>query len=297
MTSSSMSLRILRLTQPYLRGSDVAAVQRALAARCYDTGAVEGAFGPRTENAVRAFQADHGLPVDGKVSPRVLVALGLRADGDGQPGRLEPGTDVRTLITIPNDSKLVALTFDDGPTPTATPGVLAALAEANVRATFFVLGSNLAARPGLGRDLVAGGHQLAVHSWDHVNLTGESDASVTSQLQRTRDAITNLTGGPPTTCLRVPYGAFDNRVMTVASRIGFRWNVFWDVASRDETAPGVLTIVDRTVQATKNGSIILLHDLNRDTVSAVPLIIDRLRGSGYDFTTVEQLVQSATMQE
>lgn len=296
MTSPSSSLRILRVTHPYLRGPDVAAVQRALAERSYDTGVIEGAYGPNTENAVRAFQSDHGVPVDGVVGPRTYSLLGID-DGSAEPGRPEPGTGMRTLIDAPNDFKMVALTFDDGPTSSATPGVLTALAKADVRATFFILGSNLAARPGLGRDIAAARHQLAVHSWDHVNLTGQSDNAVTGQLQRTRDAIASATGGPAPTWMRFPYGAFDRRVLTLANRVGLRWNVFWDVASRDETSPGVLTIVDRTVQATKNGSIILLHDLAAQTVSAVPLIIDRLRGSGYTFGTLEQLLQAAAPEE
>ena len=299
MPNNDVSQRRLYLTVPYMRGPDVLAVQERLAQLGYDPGPLDGIYGPQTEAAVRAFQSDHGLTVDGIVGPQTYRALGIALPpqpppGGNLPGRPEPGTQVRTLINIPNSENMVALTFDDGPNPPTTESLLRALKDKGVHATWFVLGRRVQAHPGLAREIASGGHQLAVHSYDHVSLTGLSDAQIASQLDRTRDLISSVTGLPPTTYFRPPNGEFDNRVLRVAGEEGFRWNVFWDVSSRDEKSPGIWTIVNETVRQTKNGSIILLHDLNAQTVSALPMIIDRLRSNGFTFGTVEELVRAGS---
>ncbi|MGE5560624.1 MAG: peptidoglycan-binding protein [Chloroflexota bacterium] len=298
MSKTDLSQRNLFLTTPYMRGPDVLAVQERLIQLGYDPGPADGVFGPQTEAAVRAFQSDSGLTVDGIVGPQTYRALGIaippQPPAGNLPGRPEPGTLVRTLITVPNQLNMVALTFDDGPNPATTPGLLRALADRGVPATWFVLGNQLEAHPGLGRDIAAAGHQIAVHAYQHINLTTLSDAQIAFQLVRTRDLITTITGQGPTTYFRPPGGAFDNRVLRVASDQGFRWNVFWSVVSNDHRAPGVWVIVNETVRQTANGAIILLHDLNSQTVSALPVIIDRLRANGFTFGTVEQLVRAGT---
>lgn len=307
MSNMDISQRSLYLAVPYMRGPDVHAVQQRLIALGYDPGPADSVYGPETEAAVRVFQADSGLGVDGVVGPQTFKALGIpiphqppprpqpvQPPAGFLPGRSEPGTEVRTLIAVPNRLNMVALTFDDGPNPATTPGLLRVLAERGVRATWFVLGANLEAHPGLGRDIAAGGHQLAVHSYEHLELTGLSSAQIAYQLDRTRDLIKTITGQGPTTYFRPPDGAFDNRVLSVASAEGFRWNVFWQVVTRDYASPGVWLIINETVRQTVSGSIILLHDLGAQTVSALPQIIDRLQANGYTFGTMEELVTAGT---
>lgn len=299
MPDNDVSQRRLYLTVPYMRGPDVLAVQERLAQLGYDPGPLDGIYGTQTESAVRAFQSDHGLLVDGIVGPQTYRALGIALPpqpppGGTLPGRPEPGTHVRTLISAPNPLNMVALTFDDGPNQPTTDGLLRALKDSGVRATWFVLGRQVQAHPGLTRAIAAGGHQLGVHAYDHVSLTGLSNAQIASQLDRTRDLISSVTGTPPTTYFRPPNGEFDNRVLRVAGEEGFRWNVFWDVSTRDEKSPGLWTIVNETVRQTKNGSIILLHDSGAQTVSAVPIIINRLRANGFTFGTVEELIRAAS---
>ena len=188
-----------------------------------------------------------------------------------------PGSGVK-----PGD-KVVALTFDDGPSPTFTPQVLAILAHYQVHATFFMVGMPAAAHPDLVRQVVAAGNTVGGHTWSHVILTTLADpAAFAAQVDQADSLLGSLTGHP-IRCVRPPGGHFDP---TVIQRLGARGiaTVVWSDDTRDWSKPGTPVIVQRAMSALKPGSIIVLHDGGGDrtqTVAALPTILDAISAAGY----------------
>lgn len=179
--------------------------------------------------------------------------------------------------------KCVALTFDDGPVAD-TRRLLRVLNDKNVRSTFYVVGQNVQKNPSIVRDAALAGHQIGNHSWDHANLTKLSAAKIKSQLSRTDTAVKQATGKKPTT-FRAPYGAHNANVRSAAGRP----LVHWSVDTLDWKYRDPARIIKTVNQTTKPGDIILLHDIHRTTVDAVPGIIKALKARGFHFVTVDQL--------
>ena len=178
----------------------------------------------------------------------------------------------------------VALTFDDGPSA-YTSGILAALVQRAVPATFFVVGCQAATVPSVLRAEVGAGMSVEVHAWDHADLTRLSRAGIRSELQRTADVIEAATGNRPT-CFRPPYGATSNTVTSEAAQIGLS-QVLWNVDPSDYRRPGAATIAARVLSAANgSGLVVGVHDGGGDrsqTLAALPAIIDGFRSRGYTF--------------
>ena len=181
--------------------------------------------------------------------------------------------------------RLVALTFDDGPS-SFTPAVVRKLRRSRARGTFFVLGVHIAGRESTLRRAVAAGDELGDHSWDHPPLPSRR------QLLRTRDALSRVTGTRP--CLfRPPYGVIDHRLVRRAARLGMT-TVRWDVDTADYAGLPPKAIAARVLGAVRPGSIVLMHDgggLRARTVKALPRILRGLRRRRYLTTTVSRLLQ------
>jgi peptidoglycan/xylan/chitin deacetylase (PgdA/CDA1 family) len=174
----------------------------------------------------------------------------------------------------------VRLTFDDGPSATATPDVLDTLAKRGAVATFFVTGQMTAARPDIVRRARKEGHRIGNHSWNHPRLTTLDRSQVASQLRRTNEVIEQATGESPTEW-RPPYGATSDLV-EAARDVGLNSMVLWTVDPRDWADPPATTVWDRVLQAVRPGSIVLLHDATgRNTPAALPMILDGLAERGY----------------
>ncbi|MFF4624911.1 polysaccharide deacetylase family protein [Nonomuraea jabiensis] len=190
-------------------------------------------------------------------------------------------------------AKCVALTFDDGPGP-YTAKLLDILGKERARATFFVVGSNAAAQPGLVKRMSAEGHLVGNHTWDHKDLSKQATSRITDSLARTEDAVSTAIGQRPALA-RTPYGTMSQAVRDVATELGLAL-VDWDVDVEDLFADKAGDIADLAVRKAHPGAIILMHDIHRETVDAVPDILKRLRGKGYSFVTVPELYGSAGMQ-
>lgn len=175
----------------------------------------------------------------------------------------------------------VSLTFDDGPSPRWTPRVLEVLARYEVRATFFVVGVEAERHPDLVRAIVAAGHRVEGHTWDHHALTGIDEATFAHQVDHTNARLAALTG-QPVTCVRPPGGAVDDttRARLAARGLGV---AMWSHDTRDWTRPGVDAIVFRATADLEDGAVVILHDGGGDrsqTVAALPIIIERARTAG-----------------
>ena len=185
------------------------------------------------------------------------------------------------------NKKVVALTFDDGPDGKTTPQALDILAKYKIKATFFVQGKNIAGNESILKRMQSEGHEVGNHSWNHPILTKLSLEDAKKQLTDTEDAITKVLG-KSSKLMRPPYGAISDDIRNNLDLSFIMWNVdSLDWKSKNEAA--ILTEIQRQV---KNGSIILMHDIHAETVNALPKVIDYLKGQGYDFVTIPDLLDS-----
>ena len=180
--------------------------------------------------------------------------------------------------------RIVALTFDDGPSLRFTPSILAILDRLHARGTFFEEGRHVTDREALMRRILASGDEIGNHSFDHPRYPGYTELATTNQLIRA------ATGFTP--CLfRPPYGLIDTKVEVAARRVGLQ-TVLWDVDSGDEKHPGIAAIRANVLDLSEPGSIILMHDggHHSQTVAALPRIIRGLRARGFQFGTVTEIL-------
>ncbi|MFE6164613.1 polysaccharide deacetylase family protein [Streptomyces sp. NPDC056486] len=185
-------------------------------------------------------------------------------------------------------AKCVALTFDAGPSENS-PRLLDILKEEKVPATFFLLGKNhIAEHPGLVKRMEDEGHEVANHTWSHKILTDVTPDAARRELRRTDEAIEKLIGHKPT-LMRPPQGRTNPDINDISRKEGLA-EVLWSVTAKDYTTDDSALIQKRVVDQTERDGIILLHDIYKGTVPAVPGIIDELRKRGYVFVTVPQLL-------
>jgi peptidoglycan/xylan/chitin deacetylase (PgdA/CDA1 family) len=195
-------------------------------------------------------------------------------------------------ITNAGGGRAVALTFDDGPNPDATPAILDALAARGVKATFFVLGRHVERWPELVRRAALDGHQLGNHGYFHRKLHRRSPAYVRDDLTRGTEQIVRASGVRPRH-FRAPHGFRSPWVTPIAASLGQR-TVGWSLGVWDSARPGADVIAARALDGVNAGSILLLHDGDGydpdgdrlQTAEALPAILDGLRGRGFRFTTL-----------
>lgn len=191
-----------------------------------------------------------------------------------------------------NGQKLVALTFDDGPSE-YTQRYLDILHQYGIKATFFTIGQNVRQYPDLAKAVIDGGNQIASHTDSHPNLTTLDDATIQQELTSSFSSIKDATG-VETTLLRPPGGNFRESTWLKTKGL-ISCSVTWTQDSEDWKRPGADTIVSNALRGVTSGSIILMHDGggNRDQdLEALPKIIAQLQQQGYTFVTVDELLAS-----
>jgi peptidoglycan/xylan/chitin deacetylase (PgdA/CDA1 family) len=153
----------------------------------------------------------------------------------------------------------VALTFDDGPDPASTPQFAQVLADHDVRATFFLLGSMVERAPRLAADLAAAGHEVGVHGWDHRYLPARTPGAARSDLCRATDLIARVTGSRPR-YFRPPYGVLSGPALITAGQLGLT-PILWGAWGREWTPGASPESVYATLIADLAGGVtVLLHD-------------------------------------
>ncbi|HEM1562863.1 TPA: peptidoglycan N-acetylglucosamine deacetylase PdgA, partial [Listeria monocytogenes] len=181
-------------------------------------------------------------------------------------------------------NKRIALTFDDGPSASVTPGVLDTLKRHNVKATFFVLGSSVIQNPGLVKRELEEGHQVGSHSWDHPQLTKQSTQEVYNQILKTQKAVFDQTGYFPTT-MRPPYGAVNKQV---AEEIGLPI-IQWSVDTEDWKNKNAGIVTKKVLAGATDGAIVLMHDIHKTTAASLDATLTKLKNQGYEFVTIDEL--------
>lgn len=201
----------------------------------------------------------------------------------------QPAQQKITYSSIHTDGPYIALTFDDGPSPANTPRLLEILAKRHIKATFFLIGQNAQQNPELVKRIVAEGHEIGNHSWSHPNLGIMSDDKVRAELQKTDDAIFQAVGFHPK-LMRPPYGSLAiGQRRWVNKEFGYKI-ILWDVDPLDWKYRNSAHVESEILKQTRNGSIILSHDIHATTVDAMPATLDQLLAKGYKFVTVPELI-------
>jgi peptidoglycan/xylan/chitin deacetylase (PgdA/CDA1 family) len=217
--------------------------------------------------------------------------------GQGCPGGQAP-KPVSWAIHHASDygaprANVVALTFDDGPTPAYTPAILSYLEKTHTPATFFVLGQYAQAYPWLIRREAADGFTIGVHTWNHPDMQSLSPSQRAWQFNATVQQLHSDLGA--NTCIwlwRPPYGSYNGSVIAQAGSFGLT-TVVWDDDPADWSQPGTMTIANRVLANVHPGSIILMHDGpagRAQTLAALPYILDGLHKRGLTPVSLPQLL-------
>ncbi|MER8194065.1 polysaccharide deacetylase family protein [Streptomyces microflavus] len=188
-------------------------------------------------------------------------------------------------------AKCIALTFDAGPGKD-TPELLDILKEKKVHATFFLLGKNhVVKHPDTVRRIQDEGHEVANHTWTHEILTDREPDEIRAELEKTQVAIEKITGKKPR-LMRPPQGRTDDTVSEMSKELGLS-QVLWSATAKDYSTNDSALITKRILDQAGKDGVILLHDIYKGTVPAVPGIIDALQKDGYTFVTVPELMAPA----
>lgn len=194
----------------------------------------------------------------------------------------------KTVLNNPKVSeKVVALTFDDGPSPYTTPSVLNALKKYKAKATFFVVGQMVSHRESLLRRMVQDGHVVGSHTFSHPYHPAEEKAKY--ELKLTNQLIHKAIGVYPT-LFRPPGGIMDSWTARLAKSEGLA-SVIWTGSSADTATTDPNRVYNNVVWAAHPGAIILMHDVKPHTAAAVPKILATLSKKGYKFVTVPEMLR------
>lgn len=188
----------------------------------------------------------------------------------------------RFLWRLPAGSRAIALTFDDGPDPEYTPAVLSLLAALEVKATFFVIGRNVAKFPDLVRRIADEGHALGGHTFDHREIVALSPEELESELETCRRAIQDA-AKIDTHWFRPPRGRMNLTSMRRVAALGYH-TVHWTRTYSDYQVDGTEALARRmNEQAARPRDIVLLHDHNPHTIEALATAIPRWKSQGLGF--------------
>lgn len=212
-----------------------------------------------------------------------------------------------TIVGVDTDAPAAALTFDDGPDPVWTPKVLDTLARHDARGTFFLLGRNVAAHPALTRRIVAEGHAVGNHTFDHSCLAEVPLRQVVRELGAGQQAIRAATG-QSTRLMRPPFGAQNVDTYLTSRALGYQV-IHWSASSQDWRGDPAEVLASRIMSAISPGGIVLMHDSwqppppehavagepdvladRAPTLAALELVIPALQAQGYRLVTVADLL-------
>ncbi|GGK01404.1 hypothetical protein GCM10011583_36180 [Streptomyces camponoticapitis] len=189
------------------------------------------------------------------------------------------------LLELPDLGRSMVLTFDDGPDPRYTPGILKTLREHDVRAMFFVCGEMANGRRDLLREMADDGHIVGNHSWSHPELPKLRPGRIRAEMERTSEVIEQTLGRPPL-WFRAPYGSWNRHTFEIGADLGME-PLAWTVDTLDWKSPGTGKIVRRVIDGAAPGVVVLSHDAGGDRSQSVAALRDYLPGllrEGYGIT-------------
>lgn len=202
------------------------------------------------------------------------------------------------IYSVETDKKVLALTFDISWGEERTEPILNILKEKGVeKATFFLSSPWTESHPDIVKKIVDAGYEIGSHGHKHVDYSTLSDEEIRKQIQTAHHIISEVTGANPS-LIRLPNGDFDKRVLRIADELNYKV-IQWHTDSMDWMVPGVNTIIKNVTEKAHNGDIVLMHasDSAKQTHEALPTIIDKLRGDGFEFATVSELIYQTSLDE
>lgn len=215
-----------------------------------------------------------------------LLAAGLSIFKNSGDAVLENSAGVQCSDTAKDaGEKFLALTFDDGPHAVYTKKLLDGLRERSVRASFFLVGENIAGNEDLVRQMMEDGHLIGTHCYSHVDLTRKSMEKACMDIVKTNDMIERITGTRPV-YIRPPYGNWSEELEECVGMTP----VFWGVDTLDWKSQNSQKILQHISKDAGKHQIILMHDVFGPSVDAALAAIDTLTGQGYTFVTVDELL-------
>jgi len=190
----------------------------------------------------------------------------------------------------------IALTFDAGANAECFEDLIAALEAAHVHSTFFITGNWAQRNIDCAKAITKHGHEVGNHTWNHLDLTKQSDEIVREEITRAEDLLTEISGQTPRPRWRAPFGARDSRVLRIAANLGYR-SIYWTIDSLDSMEPRKTPefLIDRVTSRTNtelDGALILMHVGIKSTADALPAIIANLQGRGFRLVTVSELLRA-----
>ena len=193
--------------------------------------------------------------------------------------------EVRDLSQF-KDKKLIAFTFDDGPSTKNTNLLLDNLDKYNARVTFFVLGSRIDNNKEVLKKAYLQGNDIGSHTYNHRNLNLLSDIEIIAEIKKTNDKIKEIIG-IDTNLIRPPYGNLTNhRKELVKMNV-----ILWDVDPLDWKYKNKKRVAKEIIEHAHDGAIILLHDIYKSSVEGALLAMDELDKQGYAFVTITEMAQ------
>ncbi len=184
----------------------------------------------------------------------------------------------------------VALTFEAGGSVEPAPAILDTLADWRFRATFFIDGRWAEAHPELVRRIARDGHELASHGYDHPDWTSLGDGQIVADLRRTEEIVEQLVGRLPRPWARPPYGAVDDRVISVLAGAGYR--AFYRDAVDGGHWPGettTATVRTRALRAAESEGVVVFHTNSAITAAVLPTVLDDLKTRGFRAVSLSEL--------
>jgi peptidoglycan/xylan/chitin deacetylase (PgdA/CDA1 family) len=219
--------------------------------------------------------------------PKAVLAVSKPTKLDRTSTEIERG---------PRGKSQIALTFDAGANAECFEDLIAALESARVHSTFFITGNWAQRNIDCAKAITKHGHEVGNHTWNHLDLTKQSDEIVREELTRAEDLLTEISGQSPRPRWRAPFGARDERVLRIAANLGYR-SIYWTIDSLDSVEPRKTPqfLIDRVTSKTDaelDGAIILMHVGIKSTADALPAIIANLQDRGFRLVTVSKLLEA-----
>lgn len=216
-------------------------------------------------------------------------------DNSRRPGVSEKAGPFGEVERGPRGKSEIALTFDAGAKAECFEDLITALEGAHVNSTFFITGRFVHEHEDCAAEITKRGHEIGNHTWSHLNLTQQSDDVVRDEIIRAERAIVQVSGQSPRPRWRAPYGLRDERVLKIATNLGYR-SIYWTLDSLDGVEPVkpsqfLIDRITRESDSELDGAIILMHVGVRSTAEALPAIIGNLHGRGFRLVTVSKLLE------
>lgn len=194
--------------------------------------------------------------------------------------------EVKRKLKIDPKKPMIALTFDDGPSP-YTDEVMKVFEEHQANASFFMLGQNIQNYPDTVKHMVENGFEICNHSWDHKSIESDDRQHIRKEVFDTQDVLYELTGHEAV-YVRPPYGAWNDTTKQVLNQNGLQV-ALWNVDSEDWKNRDKQITLERAKAGEFDGAMILFHDLYPTTLEAVKELVPYLQSKGYQLVTVSEL--------